>query len=281
MSQDRYSSPAFQQLGEDGARMSDGEAEMKRPQASPARGPGRGYDPGRPLFSLHVPKTAGTSFRNDLATWFGPHQLAFHYRGDGGEPPARAALAPGLCVHGHFNRLRGIGARQYYPQADQFIVLLRDPFDRFVSNWRYLHFQIRSGAHAPDFADAPDLETWLDRRRAVEPTKDPFSFLAQLADPVDPVDPVDPAGVFGPQYLAVGVTERYAQSVELFAAVLGRSPPAAITRLNQAGDPHRAGDPDETRPDLRDIYMRAFPLEYAVYGAAVARLDAGRRAVGL
>lgn len=254
--------------------MSDGEAEMKRGQPGLARG----YDPARALFSLHVPKTAGTSFRNDLEAWFGPEQLAFHYRGNQGEPPARAALGPGLCVHGHFNRLRGIGVRQYYPEADQFIVLLRDPFDRFVSTWRYLHFQIRSGVHAPDFADAPDLETWLDRRRAVEPAEDPFSFLAQLADPTDPADP---AAVFGPQYLAVGVTERYAQSVELFAAVLGRSPPAAITRLNQAGDPHRAGDPDETRPDLRDIYMRAFPLEYAVYGAAVARLDAGRRAVGL
>jgi hypothetical protein len=239
----------------------------------------RRYDAARPLFSLHVPKTAGTSFRNDLEGWFGREHMAFHYRGDQGEPPPRAALRPGLCVHGHFNRLRGIGVRQYYPQADQFIVFVRDPFDRFVSTWRYLHFQIRSGVAVPEFVDRPDLATWLDRRRQVaEAGEDPFSFLAQLADPTDPADP---AATFGPQYLAVGVTERYADSVELFAAILGREPPARVTRLNGAGDPHRAGDPDAERPDLRAAYERAFPVEYAVYEAALGRLEAGRRALGL
>ena len=239
----------------------------------------RRYDAARPLFSLHVPKTAGTSFRNDLEGWFGREHMAFHYRGDQGEAPPKATLGPGLCVHGHFNRLRGIGVRQYYPQADQFIVFARDPFDRFVSTWRYLHFQIRSGVAVPEFVDRPDLATWLDRRRqAAEAGEDPFSFLAQLADPTDPADP---AATFGPQYLAVGVTERYADSVELFAAILGREPPAHVTRLNGAGDPHRAGDPDAGRPDLRAVYERAFPVEYAVYEAALARLEAGRRAVGL
>jgi hypothetical protein len=238
------------------------------------------YDPARPLFSLHVPKTAGTSFRNDLEAWFGRERLAFHYRGDQGEAPPRAELRPGLCVHGHFNRLRGIGVRQYYPEADQFIVLLRDPYDRFVSTWRYLHFQIRSGVAVPAFADQPDLATWLDRRRReLETTgEDPFSFLAQLADPIDPAAPAE---TFGPQYLAVGVTERYAESVALFAAVLGREPPGSETRLNLASEPHRAGDPAADGPDLRAAYARAFPLEYAVYAAALAHLEDGRHRLGL
>jgi hypothetical protein len=236
------------------------------------------YDPARPLFSLHVPKTAGTSFRRDLEAWFG-RDLALHYRGDQGEAPPRHVLRPGLCVHGHFNRLRGIGVRQYYPQADQFIVLLREPFDRFVSTWRYLHFQIRMGVHQPDFADRPDLATWLDRRRrALEAGPDPYSFLAQLADPAEASQP---AAVFGPQYLAVGVAERYARSVELIATVLGRAPPAEVTRLNLAGEAHRAGDPAEQQPELRHVYEAAFPLEYAVYEAALARLEAGRRSFGL
>jgi hypothetical protein len=240
----------------------------------------RGYDPNRPLFSLHVPKTAGTSFRSDLEGWFGRERMAFHYRGDRGEAPAKAQLAPGLCVHGHFNRLRGIGVRQYYPGADQFIVILREPFDRFVSTWRYLHFQTRSGVHSPEFADQPDLATWLERRIAAtaDVGEDPFSFLAQLADPADPADP---SAVFGPQYLAVGVTERYAESVELFAAILGQRPPAEVTRLNRADEAHRADDPRADHAGLRELYARAFPLEYAVYEAAVARLDAGRRALGL
>ncbi len=239
----------------------------------------RPYDPARPLFSLHVPKTAGTSFRHDLEGWFGRENLAFHYRGDQGEAPARAELRPGLCVHGHFNRLRGIGVRDYYPAADQFIVMLREPFERFVSTWRYLHFQVRNGVHVPEFAERPDLATWLDlRRRDAERGADAFSFLAQLAAPPDPAMP---ASVFGPEYLAVGVTERYAASVELFAAVLGRTPPSRESRLNLASEAHRAGDPGDRRPDLRETYVRAFPLEYAVYEAALARLEAGRRVYGL
>lgn len=242
--------------------------------------PAHAYDPGRPLFSLHVPKTAGTSFRRDLEGWFGVERMAYHYRGDQGQAPARATLAPGLCVHGHFNRLRGIGVRQYYPDADQFIVFLRDPFDRFVSTWRYLHFQIRSGVSVPEFADTPDLPEWLDRRRRAAEGRegeDPFSFLAQLADPADPADP---AAVFGPQYLAVGVTERYAQSVELFAAILDRPAPGGVTRLNRAGEAHRAGDPVGDYAALRRTYERAFPLEQAVYAAAVARFERQRRTLG-
>jgi hypothetical protein len=63
--------------------------------------------------------------------------------------------------------------------------------------------------------------------------------------------------------------------------VLGREAPAKVTRLNLADEAHRAGDPALAQPDLRQAYERAFPLEYAVYEAALARLDAGRRALGL
>jgi hypothetical protein len=241
-------------------------------------GPGgeaRPYDPGQALISLHVPKTAGTSFRQDLEGWFGPDRLHFHYRGDQGEAPAKTELRPGLCVHGHFNRLRGIGARDYYPGARQFIVMLRDPFDRFVSTWRYLQFQIRSGVHVPDFADRPDLPEWLRRRRAVESLDDPFSFLAQLADPVDADAPA-----FGPEYLAVGLTERYADSVRLFADVLGKPAPVRETRVNRATDSFRGDDAAGDFSAYRGEYEAAFPLEYATYAAAEARLQRGLAAIG-
>lgn len=246
--------------------ISDGETESR------AFAAGR-YDASRALISLHVPKTAGTSFRRDLEGWFGAENMFYHYRDDQGQAPARTTLRSGLCVHGHFNRLRGIGARQYYPDAGQFIVMLREPFDRFVSTWRYLHFQLRSGVLVPEFADAPDFPAWLaNRRAALEYGDDPFSFLAQLADPVDPADP---AAVFGADHLGVGVTERYADSVRLFSAILGKPAPAEVTRLNQAGDAHRSGDPSGDFSAYRAEYERAFPLEYAVYHAAVDRLTAG------
>src|SRR5262249_41350915 len=150
--------------------------------------------PSQPLFSLHVPKTAGTSFRKDLEGWFGP-DLALHYRGDQGEPPARAALRPGLCVHGHFNRLRGIGVRQYYPDAGQFIVLRPAPFARLSPPGPFPLSKLRGGGGVPVSADRPPLAPWLARRRRRgDARKVPFSFLPP---PADPTNPADPAAVFG------------------------------------------------------------------------------------
>lgn len=233
------------------------------------------YDPSRTLYSLHVPKTAGTSFRHDLETWFGADNMGYHYHGYNREPPPRFEPRPGLCVHGHFNRLRGIGVKQYYPAADQFLILLRDPFDRFVSNWRYLHFQVRDGFRVPELDDKPGFAEWLVRRRAAaEAGEDPFSFLAQLPQAVDPGNP---GGVFGEGYVGVGVTERYADSLKVFAAALGKPVPQTVTRINTASDPHRVGETHDDHSAFRAEYERSFPLEYAVYGAALERLETDLR----
>jgi hypothetical protein len=236
------------------------------------------YDPAQTLYSLHVPKTGGTSFRHDLERWFGAENMGYHYHGYHREPPPRFEPRAGRCVHGHFNRLRGIGVKQYYPQADQFLVLLRDPFDRFVSNWRYLQFQVRDGFRVPELDDQPSFAQWLARRRAAaEAGEDPFSFLAQLPEPVDPADP---AGVLREGFVGVGVTERYADSLKVFAAALGRPAPDDVTRINTAGDPHRAGETHDDHSAHRGEYERSFPLEYAVFAAALDRLDADLRRLG-
>ncbi len=222
------------------------------------------YDPSRTLVSLHVPKTAGTSFTDALTTWFGADNLHFHYRAKDGTLPQPIAERPGLCVHGHFNRVRGWGGRASYPGANQFIVFLRNPFDRFVSQWLYLHYQLDEGFGIPELADAPDFATWLDRRRAAGETgEDPFSFLAQLADPVDPSDV---AATFGPDYVAMGLTERYDQSLALFAAQMGKTAPPSswVNRARGEAAPFA---------DWRGEHERAFPLEYAVYAEAVRRFE--------
>jgi hypothetical protein len=230
------------------------------------------YDPSRTLVSLHIPKTAGTSFTDALTTWFGPEDLHFHYRAKDGTLPALVEGRPGLCVHGHFNRMRGFGGRASYPNANQFIVFVRDPFDRFVSQWLYLHYQLEEGFVIPELDGSPDFETWMARRReAAEAGEDGFSFLAQLADPVDPANV---AGAFGPDYVAIGLTERYDQSLALFAAQLGKTAPASswVNRARGAAGPF-AG--------FRAAHERGFPLEHAVYAEAVRRFEAALAERGL
>lgn len=223
------------------------------------------YDPSRTLVSLHVPKTAGTSFTDALKTWFAPDDLHFHYRAKDGSLPELVAERPGLCVHGHFNRVRGFGGRASYPGANQFIVFVRNPFDRFVSQWLYLHYQLGEGFLIPELDDRPDFESWMAKRRdAAERGEDGFSFLAQLADAIDPANV---PGAFGPDYVAIGVTERYDQSLALFAAQLGRPAPEASWVNRARGE---AGD----FAGYRATHEQSFPLEYAVYDEAVRRFEA-------
>lgn len=230
----------------------------------------RPYDPSLPLVSLHIPKTAGSSLRSTLTDWFGADGLRLHYRGTQGEPPERYTLGAGQCVHGHFNRVRGIGALDYYPEARQFITFLREPFGRFISQWRYLHFQQRMGVAVPALDDNPTFADWFARRaEAMAQGEDPFSFLAQLPWAVETGDP---SSAFDRDYVAVGVMEDYDRSVRVLAAALGFAAPDATIHVNRADDPHRNGDPTADFPEWREPHREAFALEYAVYDAARARL---------
>jgi hypothetical protein len=68
------------------------------------------YDKEHPLIAIHVPKTAGTSFRKVLEQWFG-NRLHFHYYDEiMGAMPTKVRLKhrftnrfrEGICIYGHF-----------------------------------------------------------------------------------------------------------------------------------------------------------------------------------
>ena len=94
----------------------------------------KSYDPEVPLYSIHIPKCGGTSFRKALEGWFG-ERFFIHYFQAADAPPERIEVRPGSCVHGHFNRKKGFGLLDYYPDARQVITVLRDPLETAVSNY--------------------------------------------------------------------------------------------------------------------------------------------------
>jgi hypothetical protein len=217
------------------------------------------YDPAAPLLSLHVPKTGGTSLREVLAAWFPNGRLIFHYR-DGAALPSRHSLKGPVCVHGHFNGSRGIGAWQYYPNVSQHIIFLRDPFDRFLSQWFYLNKRKRGGFPEPDLVDDPSFELWL-HRRAEEQAKgrNSFSFIWHM--PVPP-GTVDLDKVFDSHFVFVGIMERFAESLRGLAAALGK-PPLSPPHINIT-------ERDADFAHWQRVYEKHFADEYELYEKACA-----------
>ena len=103
------------------------------------------------LLSVHIPKTAGTSFRNTLTEIYGDAAVlrvdlppkrqqdpedAFDQIPEKFEPEVRV-------LHGHFNPT---GLRMEYPDIPEDVKLitwLRDPVKRVISNYYYLRGRIR------------------------------------------------------------------------------------------------------------------------------------------
>lgn len=217
------------------------------------------YDPTSPLISLHIPKTGGNSLRKVLECWFPDGRLLLHYR-DGAAPPPRHSDRGPICIHGHFNGARGIGAWDYYPDATQHIIFLRDPFERFLSQWFYLNWRKQGGGFEPDLADDPSFEFWL-RRRAEEQAegRNGYSFVWHM--PVPP-GTADWDRVFEERFLFVGIMERYSQSLAGLAAALGKPPltPPHVNALERDRDFGR----------WRGFYEKSFADEYELYAKARA-----------
>lgn len=108
------------------------------------------YDGEKPLISIHIPKCGGTSFMAVLRSWFGKNLYIHYFEERRNKMPRRHNLKSGLferrfkkgiCIHGHFNKKRGFGVRDYYPEVDQFITVLRDPFEMALSNYFFVKKQ--------------------------------------------------------------------------------------------------------------------------------------------
>jgi hypothetical protein len=142
------------------------------------------YNPQKPLFSIHVPKCAGTSFDKVLESWFTDNgtylniqnrpnlqryfsniiklgipkvlkgdRLFRHYRQFSiSYPPQYYNIKfiqyftkKPICIHGHIHKEDEILFFKNYPDADQFISILRDPLDMHLSLYHYNKKRIKEG----------------------------------------------------------------------------------------------------------------------------------------
>jgi hypothetical protein len=217
----------------------------------------REYDRTSPLIVIHIPKAAGSSVKNIFKLWFG-NALYDHYFDElaGFPPPKRNldllhSLDRPLAIYGHFNRLRGFGIEHYYPEVQQFITILRDPFESAISSYYYIR---KNGPNWKDQARVPKA----DLRQFLLDT--PPNMLNQFPRTVTRDNYRDQIEEL---FIEVGIMERLSESVHLIAKKLGMP-------FEEEWLPHvNVTDRDQPHPqDLQEEYAKWYPLEFEVYGYA-------------
>lgn len=99
------------------------------------------------LISLHIPKTAGTSFRNILKNVYGENEVVrFDIRDKGHVmvnemPYSKNALPQVKVIHGHF--VYENFTKMFTPGKAKIITWVRDPVKRVISNYYYLESRLK------------------------------------------------------------------------------------------------------------------------------------------
>ena len=104
--------------------------------------------------------------------WFGDGLLLHYYQEVACKMPvhhdifSQHSIEKPVAVYGHFNRRRNFGVEDYYPQAKQFITILRDPLERLISHYCYIQKVAHDWKKHPKPID-PDFQNYVRTNRSV------------------------------------------------------------------------------------------------------------------
>lgn len=184
------------------------------------------YDPEIPLISLHIPKCGGQSVKYILRKWFGKNFLT-HYFQTNNRMPDKYNFSNKICIHGHFNNFKGFGAKQYYPEASQFITFIRDPLEIAISNYffwkrvarkRQLELRIieEGGCH-----DYKDIDEFFIKR----PQSNIFKFIPFIINENNYKD------IVKNEFVYIGITKYLRDSINILSKIL-QFPMLEVERIN-------------------------------------------------
>lgn len=225
------------------------------------------YDKREPLVVIHIPKAAGTSTREIFRSWFHHSSFFYHYYDEvKGEPAKlvdleelrqkRKGLAWRLlrrsrmpvCIHGHFNQLRGFGVENRYPTVKQFVTILRDPFETAVSTFHYT--KERAGEWKdPNMMPKGNISDYLAKHRSQIVTHFPRKVTRDNYKEI--VDEY---------FIEIGLTECLPESMFRIAKKLGkRFDSATLPRINVSKKR------EEAPSELKEVHRENNELDYEVF----------------
>jgi len=217
------------------------------------------YDKTKPLIFIHMPKTAGGSVRRIVLKWFQPNFHPHYFDRANGKMPLRADLLSHstdkpLCIYGHFNKWRKFGVEDYYPDVDQFVTFLRDPFEMMVSRFRYVRgVEIKDG-RKPKW-QLMDLRSYLET--------EPIHMFNHFPRDVTFENYKD---VIEEYFIEIGITEKLSISLQRIASKLGFDfDKKQLEHLNQSEKT------EEIPYSIKKQYVEQHSLEFAVYKYALSK----------
>ena len=231
------------------------------------------YDKTKPLAFIHIPKTAGSSFRGILKQWFGEGVRYVYFNEKENLPPQKVELKdssgkylPDLCIAGHFNRKRSMGIEQCYPEIEQYITFLRDPFEVHLSDYFYVQKLAKENRAYRNGKLHPIIEQKMSLRDFLNTYRNSF-FLNFL--PAD-LNESNFREVLSSRFVHVGIVERFAQSIRVLAGRLGKE----YVEIPHANKSERL-ETIENIEDCREKFYHNNALVKAIYDFVVDGMKNG------
>jgi len=209
------------------------------------------YNTEKALFSIHIPKTAGTSFQKTLKFWFGEDLYLHYFDEKNNKMPEKYVLKPGLCIHGHFNKRRRFGIFDYYPGANQFITIIRDPLELHLSNFFHVKNNIQSNkiyrsGLLQDFK-WKNVDAYLDQSNSFLLSYFPWELT-----------PDNFREILEKKFIHIGITENLQNSVNVLAEKMEKK---SLTVESDNVSPR-----DEIpSPNAIERWKKRHKLEYLIY----------------
>ena len=218
------------------------------------------------LVSIHIPKTAGVSFRELLMAEFGPRLMLDYGDLVGYHSPEAVALrarrkaevwsqrdeilANFDCIHGHFSADKYLGLDNKL----LFIAFFRHPYQQLLSNY---YFLLRN----PQI-DHPGVKIFHEQQMTIQ------SFVASeysvnIQSELLGNLPLEELSV-------VGITEEFSRSIALFNATVGRT---LKSTLIANANPARLTSEYPVDPELMNLVKRYRAQDMDLYQRAVKRFE--------
>ncbi len=229
-------------------------------------GGGHDLDAPEALFFVHIPKCAGSSFRQVLKRWFGAEALFLDTHDEAELKGAADRLgAPPRAIAGHIP----YGLHGELPVRPCYVSLVRHPLDRFVSFYKHARRTPTHPMHPA--ASRLDLESFYDfslnDARARGSTVAVQCFFLSRGRAFEAA-----REVIDRRYALLAPTERYEEFVIACAERFGRAPPETPARNVADSTP----DLDAARTALEPRIARDHGEDLRLYHYVCETFDARR-----